>query len=263
MKYKMIAADFDGTLLTSDKRITEKTKSILSECRNNSCVIVGVTARNISSVKNVLDVQMFDYIVLNNGSDIYYVKEDRVESVSSIDKDIAKKIYDACEGISPEIDFCTPYNYLLKTNIKSDPRPFVKYINGIDEVTDSISRINVFFHDESELERNRSLIENSFDTVNVVKMLDTDQKNSRIWLTVNPKNVNKLNTLLKVCDEVKCSIDEVIFFGDGENDLLLLENVGMGVAMGNAINEVKEKSKAVTLTNDEDGIFDYLTRVRL
>ena len=255
MKYKMIAADFDGTLLTSDKRITEKTKSILSECRNNSCVIVGVTARNISSVKNVLDVQMFDYIVLNNGSDIYYV--------SSIPKDIAKKIYELCESLSPQIDFCTPYNYLMKTDIKGDPRSFIKYIHGFDDVTDSISRMNIFFNDETELEKNRALIENTFDTVNVIKMLDTDQKNTRLWLTVNPKNVNKLNTLLKVCDEVKCSIDEVIFFGDGENDLLLLENVGMGVAMGNAINEVKEKSKAVTLTNDEDGIFDYLTRVRL
>lgn len=263
MKYKMISTDFDGTLLTSKKFVSEKTKNILAEYRNNGYVIAGVTARNLSSVKNVLDVLMFDYIVLNNGSDIYYVKEDKMVNISSISGDIAKKIYDLCENISPEIDFCTPYNYLLKTSERSDSRSFVKYVDGINDVTDSISRMNVFFQSESELERNRSLIENSFDTVNVVKMLDTDQENSRIWLTINPKNVNKLNTLLKICDEIQCSIDEVIFFGDGENDLLLLENVGMGVAMGNAIDEVKEKSKAVTLTNDEDGIYDYLTRVRL
>lgn len=45
----------------------------------------------------------------------------------------------------------------------------------------------------------------------------------------------------------------------GANDLSLLENVGMGVAMGNAIDEVKNRSKTITLSNNEDGIYIYLT----
>ena len=91
-------------------------------------------------------------------------------------------------------------------------------------------------------------------------MRDTDNKNSRLWLTVNNKETSKLNTLTKLCEELSISLNEVIFFGDGENDLLLLENVGMGVAMGNAIDIVKEKSKAIAPSNDEDGIYNYLIK---
>ena len=82
--------------------------------------------------------------------------------------------------------------------------------------------------------------------------------NSKRWLTINVANVNKLNTLKKICDDIKCSINEVIFFGDGENDLILIENAGIGIAMGNAIDIVKERATYVTLSNDNDGIAEYL-----
>lgn len=94
--------------------------------------------------------------------------------------------------------------------------------------------------------------------LNVVKMIDTDKVNSRMWLTINPKNANKLSSLEKICDNLNCSLDEVIFFGDGENDLVLIENVGISVAMDNAIDIVKEKATFVTLSNDNDGVAEYL-----
>ena len=73
----------------------------------------------------------------------------------------------------------------------------------------------------------------------------------------------KLTTLTKIANDLSVTLDEIIFFGDGENDLLILENVGMGVAMGNAIEIVKEKTKAVTLSYDDDGIYDYLSKARV
>ena len=110
--------------------------------------------------------------------------------------------------------------------------------------------MNVFFENDNDLEYSRKLIENKFENVNVVKMIDTDKANSRMWLTINPKSVNKLSTLEKICNNLKYTIDEVVFFGDGENDLVLIENVGIGVAMDNAIKVVKDKASYVTLSND-------------
>ena len=150
--------------------------------------------------------------------------------------------------------------YLIKTKEKSDGRPVVKYINDLGDVDSSISRMNIFFEKAKELEENRCLLEKEFDNINVVKMIDTDDKNSRMWLTVNPKNASKLTTLKKICNDLKYSIEEVIFFGDGENDLVLIENVGIGVAMENAIDIVKAKAAFVTLSNDNDGIANYLER---
>ena len=55
---KIISMDFDGTLLTSDKKITDKTKSILKRCRDNNYIIIGITARNLASAKDVLDIMI-------------------------------------------------------------------------------------------------------------------------------------------------------------------------------------------------------------
>ena len=259
-KIKIIAMDFDGTLLPSNKRITDRTRECLIKLKNKHYIIIGVTARNLLSVKGVLDVNLFDYIVLNNGSDIYYVKEDKIENISCIENETVEKIYSLFKDCSYQIDFCTPYMYLIKTKEKSDGRPVVKYINDLGDVDSPISRMNIFFENAKELEENRCLLEKEFDNINVVKMIDTDNKNSRMWLTVNPKNVNKLTTLKKICNDSKYSIEEVIFFGDGENDLVLIENVGIGVAMENAIDIVKAKAAFVTLSNDNEGIANYLER---
>ena len=231
---KIISMDFDGTLLTSNKRISNKTRNSLIKYKNKSYKIIGITARNLMSVNNILDTSIFDYIIINNGSDIYYVNEDKIDNISSIDKETA--------------------------NIKDDNRSFVNYINELDEINNPISRINIFFETTKELEENKKLIENTFNNITVVKMLDTDNPNTKLWLTINPKGINKLNALNKVCDILKCNLDEVIFFGDGENDLILIENVGIGVAMANAIDIVKEKASYITLSNDNDGIAEYLEK---
>ena len=257
---KIIAMDFDGTLLTSSKTITDRTRECLINLYNKHYIIIGVTARNLLSVKGVLDVNLFDYIILNNGSDVYYVKEDRIENISSIESESVEKIYNLFKNCSYQIDFCTSYKYLIKTKNKSDNSPVVKYIDGLGDVDSSVSRMNVFFENEKDLEENRDLLEKEFNDINVVKMLDTDNKNSRVWLTINPKNANKLTTLKKICNDLNSTIEEVIFFGDGENDLVLIENAGIGVAMENAIDIVKEKADFVTLSNDNDGIVEYLEK---
>ena len=259
-KIKIISMDFDGTLLTSDKKISDRTRNYLIKLKNKFYIIIGVTARNLLSVKNIIDVNLFDYIILNNGSDIYDVKQNKIENVSSIEEKTAKKIYDLFSNKSNQIDFCTPFNYLIKSKEKYDDRSFTKYINGFEDVNDSISRMNIFFENDKDIEQNRKIIEKKFDDVNIVKMIDTDKANSRMWLTINPKSVNKLSTLEKICKDLNHSIDEVVFFGDGENDLVLIENVGIGVAMDNAIKVVKEKASFVTLSNDADGIVEFLEK---
>ena len=79
MKYKLIAMDFDGTLLNDKKEITNKTKKCLELYRQKGCLIVGVTARNLSSVKGVSDIKLFDYLILNNGSCIYDTVDDKLD----------------------------------------------------------------------------------------------------------------------------------------------------------------------------------------
>ena len=89
-----------------------------------------------------------------------------------------------------------------------------------------------------------------------------DSKDDRQWLIINPQNINKSHTLKHLGDNLGVSSEEMIFFGDGLNDLEIIESVGLGVAMGNALPEVKDQAKAVTTSNEEDGIAEFVLTLK-
>ena len=256
---KIISMDFDGTLLTSDKKITEKTKSILKRCRDNNYIIIGITARNLASAKDVLDIniQLFDYIILNNGAFLLNVKTGDVTSYGTISNSDLRKIESVFKNTNAKCEYVSLNKYYMIG--VHDPKGIRVNINSTSEIDEEIARMNVYLETEEELNYYKNVILENIKTVNVVSMKDTDNKNTKLWLTINEKGTNKLIALTKILKKISVSLNQVIFFGDGENDLSLLENVGMGVAMGNAIDEVKNRSKAITLSNNEDGIYIYLT----
>lgn len=74
------------------------------------------------------------------------------------------------------------------------------------------------------------------------------------WLEIMPKGVSKASALKKIAEKVGVSLNEVMAFGDAENDIAMIEEAGIGVAMGNAMDTLKEKADLVTATNNENGI---------
>ena len=74
------------------------------------------------------------------------------------------------------------------------------------------------------------------------------------WLEIMPKHVSKASALWKICDQLGISMNEVMAFGDAQNDLKMLQQVGIGVAMGNAMDEAKYAATVVTDTNMNNGI---------
>ena len=74
------------------------------------------------------------------------------------------------------------------------------------------------------------------------------------YLEVIPRCINKGQGIEDICRVLNISADEVIAFGDAENDIPMLRKAGVGVAMGNAKDDVKAAADMVTLSNNEDGI---------
>ena len=105
----------------------------------------------------------------------------------------------------------------------------------------------------------KEIIKN-YKNVNVTNMSNTDQLNSKFWLIINPNGINKLKTLELLCDDLKTIPNKVIFFGDDENDLPIIKGVGLGIAMKNAENIVKENADDITLSNDKEGVANYLEK---
>ena len=72
------------------------------------------------------------------------------------------------------------------------------------------------------------------------------------------QGIDKAASLQMLIEQLGIKQEEVISFGDGYNDLSLIEFAGMGVAMANAVDEVKQRANYITLSNDEEGIYECL-----
>ena len=72
------------------------------------------------------------------------------------------------------------------------------------------------------------------------------------------QGIDKAASLRMLIEQLGIKQEEVISFGDGYNDLSLIEFAGMGVAMANAVDEVKQRANYITLSNDEEGIYECL-----
>lgn len=259
MKYKLIAMDFDGTLLTTDKKITEKNKNTILKYKNMGYIIVGVTARTLSSVKSVSDINMFNYLILNNGSYLYDVKNNQGDYKGIISPADYYNITEELKDLSMRIDYCSAYSYYYYKDNFGDNRSFIKNIDNLEEIKEEIVRMNVHMLYQDKMDYCLNVINNNYKNLNCFIMQDSD--GTQKWLVINPKDINKGLALKELGEKLNINIDEMIFFGDGPNDLEVLELVGCSVAMENALPEVKEKAKFITLSNNEDGIAVFLEKI--
>ena len=85
-------------------------------------------------------------------------------------------------------------------------------------------------------------------------------RSEAFFLEILPKGVDKATAIEKLLLMLRCTREELICFGDGYNDMTMLEYAGMGVAMGNAKDEVKAVADYITSGNDEDGIVEVIDK---
>lgn len=260
MKYKIVATDFDGTLLSSNKEISMENIKALKMCKENNCLIIGITARNLSSVKGVCDIEIFDYLILNNGAYIYKICSKKGECVNFLSKNLAKDITEKFIKKSDRIDYCSVEKYYSNKTKILNKRPFHILITDISEIDEVICRMNIFGKSDEEVFLYKKYIDEHYPNVDTIIMQDSDSKSNKKWLAINAKGCNKATSLEKLTDSLNYEMKDVIFFGDGMNDIEILSKVGLGVSMGNALPEVKKISKDTTVSNNENGIAVYLNK---
>ena len=260
MKYKLIAMDFDGTLLNQEKKITFKTKEAILKKKTENYKIIGVTARALESAKEIGDISFFDYLVLNNGSYIYNTLTKEGRYINSISKEEAKKITDELDEVSVQIDYCTGTQYYIYKNQNKENPHFIKSISNIEEVNEEIAKMNIYLKESEKIEYYRDMLTDRFQNTCCFIMQNSGE--TKKWLVLTPKETNKRKTLQKLGKELTIDLEEMIFFGDGTNDIEVIKAVGCGVAMGNALEEVKNEADYITDSNNEDGIASFLEQIK-
>ncbi|GEM_PF-1165121 len=259
--YKIVMADFDGTLLNDKKKIGTRTKKIFNELKKGNIYIIGVTARTLNSVKQVIQIDLFDYLILNNGANIFDVKNNQFLYTKELSKDICSEIHEKFKEYIKAIDFCDGFNYYKYSVINNIENNFIININDIKKIYDKqIVRMNIFLKNQMIVEGIKIAIESEYK--NITCFIMQSSKTYEKWVVVNSKGIGKQSAAKLLCDNIKVKMKHVIYFGDSYNDLELIKSAGCGVAMKNALDDVKKKSMYISeYDNNNDGVYFFLKKL--
>lgn len=256
---KMIVVDLDGTLLHINQECSYKTKKYLKKLKDLGYIIVIATGRVLRSAVTITDGAEFaNYVIASSGAVIYDMDKSRVVVKKQISKDIVKEICDNCsvEDIK-EINICDlyyHYNYLCNEN---NVFSFEKKINNINRFLyecDDIVNVTIRVNDNSLVDK----YYNMFNRNELELLVMQDSFGKEKCLELFDKGVSKYNSIKKIMDIEDIDNKDVIAFGDGLNDVDMVKLSGIGVAMGNALDNVKEVSDYVTISHNDDGVIYFL-----
>lgn len=265
MKYKIIALDLDGTLKNSQNQITPKTREALIECSKRGLTVVLASGRPTPGLRHEmeeLELQKYGGVLLSfNGARVYDIKNDKVIFEKVVKKAMADEMYDRAKAYGLA---CMTYDGIdILTEDDND-----QYVQVEKRINDMQIRHTDNFKASFNNDVNKVLLTGEPDYVAKIeaefKAPYQNQlsiyRSAPYFIEIMAQNVDKAASLEKLCEALNITRDEMIAFGDGFNDISMIEYTGLGVAMGNAQPQVKEVADLITLSNDEDGIYEVLKK---
>ena len=257
-RFKMAAFDMDGTLLNPNHQLSERTISAVQMIASKRVLVLLATARMASAVKNHLDkLGTPGLIVAHNGALVKDVKTGQTYHHQTISKNVVAGILDLLEGKETVIHFnCDDEIYLTTPNPYSEIysqelQVNFKYISSLHKLEKTPTSILLIDRKEA--------LEQLLKTVSAQFQGEVDcvlvPWQGNIWrMQFLPPNTSKGKGVLQVAKRLGVETEEIISFGDNYNDMEMIQSVGLGIAMGNAVPELKQVADFVTLSNREDGV---------
>lgn len=264
MSIKLIALDLDGTLLTTDKRITARTRAAIEECEKRGIEIVPATGRAMRAVPaEILELPGVRYGIFTNGASVWDIREEKSIAAQYIDWQTALKAIEILERYPMLYDLYIEGRGICEAQflerleefgvppencriIRSSRQPVPNLIAYLKEFHPPVQKINLIFREKAvkaEVRRELSQI----DALSVTSSLPWN-------LEVNAQGATKGGGLERLRTHLNISREETMAFGDGENDLPMLQAAGLGIAMENGADFLKKQADIITLTNDRDGV---------
>ena len=265
MPIKIIALDLDGTLNNDQKNITHKTMEALMDAQRRGVRLALASARpspGLFKERDILQMQRFGGILMSyNGGRITDAASGQVLFETAMDLRQAKEVLRQLEQlpVTPILDdgtrfFVTdPDGYKVSYECQNNCMTCEQVDNLADFLTFAPVKILMSAQPDQlkeVQERVASILPKGLSVV----------QTAPFYLEVIPRSINKGQGIRDICRVLGIRTDEVIAFGDAENDIPMLREAGIGVAMGNAAQAVKAAADYVTWSNNEDGIAAVLEK---
>ncbi len=254
---KLVLLDLDDTLLHSDKTISSRTIEVLEKCKLKGMLIGFSTARGESNILPYIKAVKPDVVISSSGALAKY-KNDIIYSCLMSEKETRKIIDTAFKLTDNQCEITIDTFDKHYWNYKAfDP-------NTLDDWGDTVYTDYKKFNQPSlkicvELKKSKTAqqISECIENCNMVRFTGSN------WYKFSKQNATKGKAIIALSDKLNIQFSEIIAFGDDYGDIEMLKLCGTGIAMGNAIPEVKKISDEITVSNDEDGVAIYLEKMFL
>lgn len=249
---KLLLFDLDGTLLRSDKTISKKTLSVLKQCKEKG-ILVGVsTSRSEQNSITFLNELMPDILISSGGALVkkgteYIYKAEFTEIETRNIIDIVRTVCgEDCEITIDTID-SHYWNYKIDPK-KLDQSWGDSIYTDFTDFSECALKICVEIFDKDKA----NMLAEKLEYCDCIRFSDG------YWYKFTKKNVTKENAIRMITEVCGFGTDSIIAFGDDFADIGMLELCGVGVAMGNAVDEVKDRADIVIGSNDQEGISKFI-----
>ncbi len=275
--YKMIAIDIDGTLLNSKNELSENTKKVLKEASDRGIFVVLTSGRISTNIVNFCNqIGANKYLIAENGASIINLETGELEYSKYISKEIANRVIDVCEENSIYYMVYTQEELIVK-NIKYmslffykqnyNPNARIKQVvagrDYINSVNSNITKLMICDEDRSIY---RSIINKlkDIDEIDILPVPHTSEKKIMVdgeektikysYADISAKGANKWTAVEYLANKLGIKRSEIIAIGDNINDMHMIYNAGLGVAMSNGSPYVRKVANKVAPSNDNDGV---------
>lgn len=279
--YKLICTDVDGTLIDNENKISERTKEAFLACQDMGIKVVIASGRPdllVFDHLRTLELPKYGGAISNyNGTKVTLCDSGEVISDITIDIDSAKEYLEAIENYHFDISIFKNGDLYSTVNKKEEikfffsERPaYKKILNDNNEELFKLPKFNYYVEDKLSKILNFEpysiqIAGNNDELLNVFGEIH-DEFQGKIHLTFTsdnsiegmPEGVTKSSSLKILAKHYGVDMNEILTFGDSQNDYEMIRDAGCGVAMGNAQSIVKDVADYVTLPNTEDGIAVFL-----
>lgn len=262
--YKLIALDMDGTLLDEEKNITQANFDAIQNAKAQGKNVIIATGRPLAGVRRYLEhlnlVSDEDYVVAFNGALVQNTKSGDIISKVTLSMDDYRYLYEVSKRLGVHIHALTESYVTTPINNKyTDVEAEINQIPIVEkqlfELSEDLTIVKVMFIDEPEILDNiiLQIPEEVYERYTVLRSCP-------FFLEFLDKKVNKGFGVNAVANKLGISSEDVICVGDAGNDIDMIKYAGLGVAMGNAFDEVKEIANYITLSNEESGVAHVINK---
>lgn len=244
---KLILTDLDNTLLRSDKSISAYTLQVLKECHNQGFLIGFSSARGESASARFINATNPDVFISNGGATI------------SVNGNIISETILSAETADFILSMCKNYTHSDITVEAIDGY----YCNFVPKDPDrrAASKYSDFSCFHKPVYKITAELENPDWAAHIAHACpecSSYQFSGESWHRFASKEASKENAMRILADYLQLDLSSIAAFGDDINDLEMLRNAGMGIAVANAVTQVKASADHITNSNDEDGVARFI-----